>query len=110
LSLKNGCTRLLLVSYRREAFRRELVLFAEWFNDHRPHTSLGGRTPKEVYHAVKPAKRSPRFEPRDCWPRGSPCARPRTLIKGQPGVRLELKVKFYKGRKHLAIVTLTHAA
>ena len=110
LTLKDGCTRLLVVPYRRESFLRELVLFGDWYNNARPHTTLGGRTPNEVYHAVRPANRSPRFEPRPGWPRGSPCATPRTLIKGQPGVRLELQATFHKGRKHLPIVTLQRAA
>ena len=100
---------MLLVPYRREAFLRELVLFGDWYNDARPHTTLNGRTPNEVYHAVRPANRSPRFEPRPRWPRGSPCARPQTLVKGQSGVRLELCVTYHKGRKHLPIVAITRA-
>ncbi len=73
------------------------------------HTTLGGLTPDEVYHAKRAANRSPRFEPRPSWPRGSPSARPQTLIKGQPGVRLEVQVTYHKGRKHLPIVTLAAA-
>ena len=36
----------------------------------------------------------------------SPCAKPWALVKGQPGVRLELHVRYYKGRKHLPIIEL----
>jgi hypothetical protein len=32
------------------------------------------------------------------------------LIKGKPGVRLELSVTFHGGRKHLPIVTLRRVA
>ena len=110
LTLKDGCTRLLLVPYRREAFLRELRFFSEWFNEARPHTTLGGRTPNEVYHAARPANRSPRFEPRARWWRGSPCAKPWALVRGKPGARLELKVTFHRGRKHLPLVTLQPAA
>jgi len=111
LTMKNGCTRVLpLVPKRRKNFLRELNLFKEWYNESRPHMTLGGRTPDEVYHKKRPANRSPRFEPRSRWPRGSPCARPQTLVKGQPGVRIELQVKFYKGRKHLPLVSLSRAA
>ena len=109
-TLKDGCTRLFLVPYHHEAFLRELRFFSEWFNEARPHTTLGGRTPNEAYRAARPANRSPRFEPRPRWPRRSPCARPQTLIKGQPGVRLKLQVTFYKGRTHLPLVTLQPAA
>ena len=103
LSLKQVLARLVLIPCRREAFLRELQYLRTWYNDHRPHMSLGGRT-------RHPANRRPRFEPRPNWPRSSPCAQPRTLVKGQPGVRLELDVQFLGGCKHLPIVRLCKAA
>src|SRR5580704_6812512 len=48
-----------------------------------------------------PACRAPRFEPRAAWPRGSPCARSQTRVKGQPGVRLNLSLEFAEGRRHM---------
>ncbi|MBE3038143.1 MAG: hypothetical protein IMZ62_04955 [Chloroflexi bacterium] len=81
-----------------------------WYNEHRPHTTLGGATPNEVYCSRRPANRLPRFEPRARWPRGSPCAKPQVLVKGKPGIRLELAVAFQGGRKHLPVVTLTRVA
>ncbi len=110
LTMKCLVAGLLLVPYRREGFRRELVAIAEWYNAFRPHAWLGGKTPDESYGGKYPAIRRPRFEPRPCWPRGSPCARPWALVRGKPGARLELKVTFHHGRKHLPIVTLEHAA
>ncbi|HEY4760007.1 MAG TPA: hypothetical protein VIH42_05445, partial [Thermoguttaceae bacterium] len=59
---------------------------------------------------LPPANRKLRYEPRAAWPRASPCAVPRTLVKGQPGARLELQVTFHKGRKHLPIVSLRRVA
>ncbi len=56
------------------------------------------------------ANRRPRFEPRDRWPRGSPCARPWALVKGKPGVLLELDIEFLDGRRHLPIVRVKRAA
>jgi hypothetical protein len=44
------------------------------------------------------------------WPRAAPCATPQALIKGTPGVRLELGVTFEAGRKHLPVVTLRRVA
>lgn len=111
LTLKAECTRrLVAVPFRRAAFRREVQLYLHWYNDSRPHTSLGGRTPNEVYHRLRAANQQPRFEPRPRWPRASPCAAPQVLVKGQPGVRLELQVRFVAGRKHLPILTLRRAA
>jgi hypothetical protein len=110
LTVKVLCTSVIQVPLRHATFRRELSCFMDWYNGHRPHTSLGGRTPDEVYFHLRPGSRQPRFEPRARWPRGSPCARPRVLVKGVPGARLELVVRFHAGRKHLPIVSLRRAA
>ena len=110
LTMKCLLAGLLLVPYRRESLRRELDVIVEWYNACRPHTWLGGKTPDERYGGKYPANRRPRFESRSRWPRGSPCAKPWALLKGQPGIRLELKVTFHKGRKHLPVVTLQPAA
>jgi len=103
-----GC--LLLVPYSRESFHRELNAIIEWYNRHRPHEWLGGRTPNEVYHGTFPGHRRPRYEPRARWPRGSPCAKPWALVRGRPGARLALEVRFYRGRRHLPVITLRRAA
>jgi putative transposase len=110
LTLKHEGTRRFLVPARREAFRQELKLLIAWYNEHRPHTFLGGRTPNEVYHDLAPANKQPRIEPRPKWPRGSPCAAPRTLVAGQPGDRCELVVEFMNGHRHLPVVTLKRVA
>ncbi|NQT38077.1 MAG: transposase [Planctomycetes bacterium] len=109
-SVKDEMTRVTVVKARRQEFRQELFCYFRWYNVYRPHSTLAGRTPDEVFHGRRAANRSPRFEPRPDWPRGSPCAAPRTLIKGQPGVRLELHVDFLDGREHLPIVTVRRAA
>jgi hypothetical protein len=72
--------------------------------------TLQGMTPDEVYFHRRPASRAPRFEPRLAWPRRSACAAPRTLVKGQPGVRIQINVRFVGGRRHLPQVTLSRAA
>lgn len=109
-TLKESCTRRLLVPLKQETFQRELNLFADWFNEFRPHAGLNGRTPNEVYFARFPATRHPRYEPRPRWPRGSPCAKPRALVRGRPGAQLELHVDYHAGRRHLPVVTLRRAA
>ncbi len=63
-SMRSEGTRRIYVPLRRDAMRRELTLYTRWYNAHRPHRGLGGRTPLEVYTGVKPANEAPRFEPR----------------------------------------------
>ena len=102
--------RLLEVPTRREAMRRELDLLIDWYNQHRPHMTLGGKTPEEVYFHRFPANRRPRIEPRPTWPRGSPCARPHTLSAGIPGARFDMEVEHLHGHTHLPIIRLRRAA
>jgi len=109
-SLKSECTRRLLVPYHRESFRRELAIYVNWYNGHRPHDSLEVRTPDEVYRGATPACLAPRFEARRRWPRGSPCAGPQAPVRGRPGQRVELNVRYLSRRKHLPLVTLRRAA
>jgi len=109
-TVKVECTRRLLVSLRATLFRQELSWFTVWYNQHRPHATLGGRTPEEVYFQQRPTNQSPRFEPRALWPRRAPCALPQVLVKGKPGVRIELAVSYQYSRKHLPVVTIRRAA
>jgi hypothetical protein len=110
LTLKTLCTQVILVPLRRERMREELQHFQIWYNQSRPHTTLDGATPDEVYQRRHPACRYPRFEPRPHWPRGAPCAQPYVPLRGWPGPRLELQVEHHAGRKHLPIVTIRRAA
>jgi putative transposase len=100
----------LLVPGRRQEFQRALESFVRWFNAHRPHSSLGGQTPNEIYFRCRPANRRPRLEPRTRLPRGSPCAEPQTRVKGKCGARFTLHLRFQAGLKQLPIVTLRKAA
>jgi transposase InsO family protein len=101
--------RRLVIPLRHEAMRGELKLLIAWYNEHRPHSSLRDRTPNEVYFGRFPANRKPRLEPRPEWPRGSPCAAPRTLVAGQPGGRFTIEVARLAGQMHLPIVKLRRA-
>src|SRR5690606_29841245 len=64
LSLKNEALRRILVPMSIEQMRREIALYGIWYNQSRPHQSLGGRTPDEVCLGLKPARDGPRFEAR----------------------------------------------
>jgi len=109
-SLKEEGLVKVLISIFQRTFLQQVLSYAAWYNTHRPHTFLNGATPDERYFGQRPANRAPRFEPRGKWPRGSPCARPRTLIKGKPGVRLDLIVTFEAGQKRLPVVALRRVA
>jgi transposase InsO family protein len=109
-TLKQECTRRILVPLDRRPFEREIGLFVAWYNGHRPHSFLEASTPNEVYFSRTPASRRARFEPRCRWPRRSPCAGPQAPVRGRRGVRLDLRVAFRAGRKHLPIVSLRRAA
>jgi transposase InsO family protein len=61
-SLKDECTRRIVVPLAPKAFDTELLFYLDWYNEHRPHQSLAGRTPNEVYDGARPARDGPRFE------------------------------------------------
>jgi putative transposase len=100
----------IVVPTRRETMIREMNGLIDWTNQHRPHTSLGGQTPDEVFFRRFPAHRRPRIEPRPNWPRASPCAKPQVLVAGTPGVRFHVEVEHLHGHQHLPVVTLRRAA
>ena len=109
-SMKSECTRRVIVPFDMTAIRSELACWATWYNEHRPHQGIGGRTPIEVYQARPAANDQPRFEPRAKWPRKSACARPVVKIEGERGVRPALVVSRFENRTHLPIVELRRAS
>ncbi|MDP6381368.1 MAG: DDE-type integrase/transposase/recombinase, partial [Phycisphaerae bacterium] len=52
-SIKDECTRRILVPLREDAIRREITFYIDWYNQRRPHQSLGGRIPMEVYFGIE---------------------------------------------------------
>jgi hypothetical protein len=98
-----------LVPLRRAELRQEIDLLVSWYNEFRPHTTLRARTPNEVYFDRFPDVRKPRYEPRACWPRGSPCAKPWALMRQNPGARLAMQIACPGDRRHLPVVTLRRA-
>ena len=90
--------------------RKKVNRWVVWFNKHRPHTALDGKTPDEAYRRIAPANKRPRWEPRKRWPRDAGCPAPRAKTRNDPGVRLELAVTPVDGHKHVPIVRLRRAA
>jgi hypothetical protein len=82
----------------RTQFEREMRLIIEWYNEHRPHETLDGKTLNEVHFSRPAANEQPRLEPRRKWPRGSPCATPVVGIEGDPGDPMVLDIDCLEGR------------
>ena len=75
--MKSECARRVIVPFgMTEMMRSELAFWATWYNQHRPHQGIGGRTPLEVYQSKPVPNEEPRFEPRAKWPRESVCGAP----------------------------------
>ena len=110
LTTKRTLQLLPIIPLRRESLRRELVAVFDWYNECRPHMTLGGKTLNEVYDNRYPANRRPRLEPRRRWPRGSPCAQPWALVAGKPGDQFNVRVDYHAGQRHLPVVTLRRVA
>lgn len=100
-SMKQECFyRLPFLPLTMAGMRRELTAFCTWYNEHRPHTTLEGRTPDEI--ATGRLRQVRRIEPRPYWRhRSHGCDR---------GDGLTLDVSYVDGRKHLPVVELRRAA
>ena len=108
LSLKNECTRRILVPLRIGAFREELFAYCRWFNEVLPHQSLCGRTPSEVSGDVAAAVEA-RFEPRLRLLESNQRRRkPDSNVV--PIDNLRLNVAHFEGRDYLPVVRLERAA
>ncbi|MGH9437530.1 MAG: DDE-type integrase/transposase/recombinase, partial [Terriglobia bacterium] len=105
-SLKTECTRVLQVPLVRKKMLAELLTYRAWFNHHRPHQGMQGRTPDEKYRRIRSKATYPRLEPRPQWPPGSPCAAPKAAVSGECGAKFTLEVSHFQGRKHMPVVTL----
>jgi putative transposase len=101
-SLKDECTRRLVLPMRPSVLRQELALYTHWYNAHRPHQALGGRTPDEVCRGDRITRR------RSGRKSGAEQSPPASSALPQPAPRLE--IRFLEGRRHLPLVHLRQAA
>ncbi len=108
LTLKNECTRIILVPLSRDAIHQELTCFANWYNQS-PSLVTERHDADEVYHDLFPACERPRCEPRERWPHSAPCASPQAPAAGHRGTPIRLDVRYHMGRTRLPIVDLRHA-
>jgi transposase InsO family protein len=102
--------RLTTIPEVQSQYEQEASLIIDWYNDHRPHNTLEGKTPNEVYCSESAASEQPRHEPRERWPRGAPCARPQVDIEGEPGDPVVLEIDCLEGRRHLPVIRTRLAA
>ncbi|MGH7144437.1 MAG: hypothetical protein ACREJ2_09975 [Planctomycetota bacterium] len=110
-SLKAECTRSLpQMPLTHKGMLAELLAYVAWFNHHRPHQGMGGRTPDEKYRCIQPKATYPRLEPRAHWPPGSPCAAPKAAVRGECSAKFTMDVSHFQGRKHMPLVTLKRVA
>ena len=105
-----GILQLTTIPEDRSEYEREASLVMEWYNEHRPHSTLAGKTPNEVYFSRPAASEQQRHEPRERWPRGSPCAKPQVDVEGEPGDPIVLEIDCLEGRRHLPIIRARRAA
>jgi transposase InsO family protein len=88
-AMKTECTSKILVPLADQTMRRELALYAIWYNEHRPHQALEGQTPDEAW-----------------------CREVRVPGLGGPVMSqpMRLGLSYLAGRRHLPIVELQEAA
>ena len=109
LSLKDECTRRVKVSFNVAQFEDELSAYIAWFNLYRPHMTLDGATPEEKYSGRTPVHQLFRYETRPDVTAAS-SAQPQAPPIGPKGVKLELDISYFRGRKHLPIFELKRIA
>jgi hypothetical protein len=84
----------------------ETKLFFDWYNEYRPHMTLDGKTPNEVYFNRHAANAKPRIETRPQAKHSTPCAKPRMCIAGKSGTKIKLRLEFLEGRLYLPIIRI----
>ena len=108
-TLKDELIRRILVPLRLSDFNEELIRYVIWYNGHRPHQYLRGRTPNEVYDSRFAVCDGPRLEPRPNYPLNASNGKPAsTLVKR--ATDLQVVVTHLDERRHLPIVSIKQAA
>ena len=108
-TLKDEFIRRILVPLRLSDFNEELIRYVIWYNEHRPHQYLHGRTPNEVYDSRFPARDGPRLEPRPKYPLKTRDGN-QTSTLAQRAINLQIVVTHLDDRRHLPIVSIKQAA
>ena len=97
--------RLATIPEEQSRYEQEASLIIDWYNEHRPHNTLDGKTPNEIYFSRQAASEQSRYEPRRRRPRGSPCAKPQAEVSGEAGDPIVLEIDCFEGRRHLPVIS-----
>jgi transposase InsO family protein len=108
-TLKQECVRRIVVPLATEAFERELLTYVGWFNEHRPHRTLAGRTPNEVHEGRAAARELPRIETRQ-EPKGRRVGATEIQSHARQVTQLRLVIKHFEDRKRLPVIEMDRAA
>ena len=104
MSFKNEFLRKLFLPYSLSKIEALIGAYTVWYNEHRPHSSLGGRTPAEVLEGRASRCEGMRHESRFRFP----------LARGSPNVKRVGKLEFVVSHVHdhalLPVVLLREAA
>jgi transposase InsO family protein len=103
-SIKDEGIRPVVVPFALAAMCRLMSLYACWYNTCRPHSSLGGAAPIEIYLGRERAHEKPRIEPRARFP-----AKPGERLRAMRGAKVRLEVSYLDGEKHLPVVAVKAA-
>jgi len=98
----------MIVPLRIDEFRLELASHFHWYNDARPHQSLSGRTPNEVYLGIPGAREGPKFQTRSGIMKST--GRRKRCYEVVATSDLALVVGYLEHRRHLPVVSLKRAA
>jgi len=105
-SLKYEYLNRIVVPISQGDMESEVNAWIAWHNEHRPHDRHLGRTPNEIYFKRRAANTLPRIEPRKYAKHSTPCASPRTCIRGRAGVHIKLVLDFLDGNRLLPVVKI----
>jgi putative transposase len=101
-SLKYEFLNLHRVPLDPKIFHRHVHDYIDWYNTIRPHQSLGGRTPEEVWNGA--SKRPPVFEPRARYPDQA------REFSAPKGTVLSLRAQQFRGHRELPVISIRPAA
>jgi hypothetical protein len=99
----------MLVPLSLAPFQDELLRYVTWYNEHRPHQSLAGCTPNEIYDGTRSERDASRLETRT-EPKNGKSRAVVEQLQVERVTKLRLVVSQLDGRPHLPIVKLERAA
>jgi transposase InsO family protein len=107
-TLKYEFLKRIFVPFALPQMQDALACWMLWYNEHRPHESLGNRTPAELRHGR--IRQPERIEPRARMPLARQAPDSAELVARRSRGKLQLVVSYVGGYRQLPIVELREAA